>query len=332
MLFQEIPLDQIRIGARTRKEIRNVNSLAESIRARGLLQPIVVRRDAGQYMLVAGGRRIEAVRTLGRSRIDAHVAETLNDELEALLAEGEENTEREPFTPTEAVEHAERIEAIEKARAAERRLAGQRAGGPKAARARTTPGPGVLTLDFVEPGIGDTLSVDSTESVEVPPARTRAAGETRNRVAKSVGMSAPKLAEAKRVIAIANDPATPEPVRAEAIVAQRHMDETGNVHGALKRVELAAEKHAMTQAAEARANDAAPVGDYLIHDMETQRKAAIAAFMKALPRTATLAAFAPEEVALVLDEDCMTALYNLRAFIDNYCDRIEKIRAETLGR
>lgn len=241
MHIEDIPLDRIQIRERTRTEIRNIDSLADSIRQRTLLQPIVVRRDGSQYVLVAGGRRIEAVRSLGRVKIEAHVAETLNDELDALLAEGEENTEREPFTPSEAVAHAERIETIEKARAAERRLAGQRAGGPKAAKARTAPGPGVLALDFVEPEPRAeplTLAGKFPASVAAIPDAPRRAPDVRTRdlVAKATGMSGRTLEKAKHVVATAKDPDVPEAVREEARAAVAQMDRTGKVDPAYRKV------------------------------------------------------------------------------------------------
>jgi hypothetical protein len=57
-------IDEIKIGTRFRRDLGDVSSLAESVAEIGLLQPIVVSPD-GQ--LVAGARRIEAFKQLGRT-------------------------------------------------------------------------------------------------------------------------------------------------------------------------------------------------------------------------------------------------------------------------
>ena len=75
-------------------------ALSESIRARGLLQPIVVRPLAGgTYELVAGERRLRAVRLAGLETVPALVRDTEDDErLELALAE---NMAREDLNPIE---------------------------------------------------------------------------------------------------------------------------------------------------------------------------------------------------------------------------------------
>ncbi|MDQ3719670.1 MAG: ParB/RepB/Spo0J family partition protein [Actinomycetota bacterium] len=75
-------------------------ALAESIRARGLLQPIVVRSlPGGTYELVAGERRLRAARLAGLQILPALVRDTDDDErLELALAE---NMAREDLNPIE---------------------------------------------------------------------------------------------------------------------------------------------------------------------------------------------------------------------------------------
>ncbi len=53
--------------------------------------------------LVAGRRRLEAVRELKWESIEVRIFETLDDALLALRAEQDENTCRKDFTPSEAV-------------------------------------------------------------------------------------------------------------------------------------------------------------------------------------------------------------------------------------
>lgn len=55
--------------------------LAASIKAQGLLQPVTVRPDGGRYQLVAGERRLRAVRNLGQTTIAAIVREVSDKQL-----------------------------------------------------------------------------------------------------------------------------------------------------------------------------------------------------------------------------------------------------------
>lgn len=63
-----------------------LNSLAESINEHGLLSPLLVRRvNAGRYELVAGERRLRALKLLGRTHADALII-TAYDSESALMA------------------------------------------------------------------------------------------------------------------------------------------------------------------------------------------------------------------------------------------------------
>ncbi len=70
-----------------RKEIteEKVNELAQSIRASGLIQPVVVRRSGNGYQLVVGERRYLACRKLGWTKISASV-KVLSDNDMATMA------------------------------------------------------------------------------------------------------------------------------------------------------------------------------------------------------------------------------------------------------
>ncbi|MDQ3002527.1 MAG: ParB/RepB/Spo0J family partition protein [Fibrobacterota bacterium] len=56
-----------------------IQELAESIREKGLLQPILLRKHHDGYQIVAGERRFRAMQVLGRSSIPALVREQLSD-------------------------------------------------------------------------------------------------------------------------------------------------------------------------------------------------------------------------------------------------------------
>jgi ParB family chromosome partitioning protein len=73
--------------------------LAASIKARGLLQPIVVKREGGGYLLMAGERRWRASQLAGLETVPALVRD--DDPLEIAMIE---NLQREDLTPLEEAE------------------------------------------------------------------------------------------------------------------------------------------------------------------------------------------------------------------------------------
>jgi ParB-like chromosome segregation protein Spo0J len=80
----EIELDQIKVEERRRRDLGNLDALAESIKRVGLLKPITVDRtkitDPKLYRLFAGERRRRAALMLGWKTIPAHVMDRLTDE------------------------------------------------------------------------------------------------------------------------------------------------------------------------------------------------------------------------------------------------------------
>lgn len=77
-----------------------VSGLAESIRAQGLIQPVVVRpRLEGGYELIAGERRWRAAREAGLAAVPAVVREA--DDRDSLLLGLVENVAREDLSPIE---------------------------------------------------------------------------------------------------------------------------------------------------------------------------------------------------------------------------------------
>lgn len=71
-----------------------LTALAESLRAHGLLQPIVVERDAGGLRLVAGERRLRAAALAGLARIPALLRPATESGREALELALVENLQR----------------------------------------------------------------------------------------------------------------------------------------------------------------------------------------------------------------------------------------------
>lgn len=76
-----------------------IRGLAESIKAVGLIQPIVVRRHEGRYLVVAGERRLRATKLLELPTIKAIIIEA--DEVENLSMALIENIQRASLDPIE---------------------------------------------------------------------------------------------------------------------------------------------------------------------------------------------------------------------------------------
>lgn len=104
-----VPIDGVVIRDRIRRDLGDLEPLILSIKEVGLLHPPAVRRDGRELVLVAGRRRLEALRRLGRERVAVTVCESVTDELLALKAELEENTARLPLTPAELHAAAETL-------------------------------------------------------------------------------------------------------------------------------------------------------------------------------------------------------------------------------
>jgi ParB family chromosome partitioning protein len=99
----QLRVDEIRPNPRQpRRHIDHeaTAGLADSIRAQGVLQPVVVRpRDEGGYELIAGERRWRAAREAGLSSVPALVREA--DDRQTLLLALVENVAREDLSPLE---------------------------------------------------------------------------------------------------------------------------------------------------------------------------------------------------------------------------------------
>jgi len=93
---------------RTRMDQTSLAELADSIRARGILQPVVVRPvDDGGYEILAGERRWRAAQLAGLERVPALVREVADDV--ALGIGLIENIQREDLNPIEEAAGLKRL-------------------------------------------------------------------------------------------------------------------------------------------------------------------------------------------------------------------------------
>jgi N6-adenosine-specific RNA methylase IME4 len=115
-------ISNIKVGERHRKDMGDIESLAASIAAIGMLQQIGVKPDG---TLIWGERRLRAAQLLGQSDIAVNIV-PIDD-----IARGEfaENTARKDFTLSEAVAIKRALEPLERAAAKERQREGGRRGG-----------------------------------------------------------------------------------------------------------------------------------------------------------------------------------------------------------
>lgn len=120
--IKEIPISDIKVGERFRKDLGDLNPLAKSIREIGLLHPVVINEN---NELIAGARRLEACKKLGWTDIPVTVV-NLED-----LRRGEydENVYRKAFLPSEMVAIAKALKPEVEKEAKERIKEGGRRGG-----------------------------------------------------------------------------------------------------------------------------------------------------------------------------------------------------------
>ena len=93
---------------RERYDPKKLAELANSIKEKGLIQPVVVRRTPSGFELIAGERRLKAAKNLGLKLIPALIMENLDKAgmLEITLVE---NVQREDLNPIETARGYQRL-------------------------------------------------------------------------------------------------------------------------------------------------------------------------------------------------------------------------------
>lgn len=103
-----VPIKNIKVKRRVRRDLGNLDDLKESLRTYGLLNPITINRN---YELIAGERRLTAAKEIGWTNINANIIDNLSD-IEQLEMEIEENNQRKEFTEEELLEGYRRLERL----------------------------------------------------------------------------------------------------------------------------------------------------------------------------------------------------------------------------
>ncbi len=96
-----------RLQPRQTYDVVKIDELAASIKEKGLLQPIVVRKSGDGFEVVAGERRLKAARKLGLEKVPVIIKNV--DDKEALVLALIENIQREELNPIEEAESFRRL-------------------------------------------------------------------------------------------------------------------------------------------------------------------------------------------------------------------------------
>jgi ParB family chromosome partitioning protein len=111
----DVPVDQLHPDPdNPRGTLTDIPDLAASMRANGLLQPVIARRHAGRLILIAGHRRLAAARHLGWPTIPCIVNRTLrpDDALAAMLVENNQRADLDPIEEARALAELQRREHL----------------------------------------------------------------------------------------------------------------------------------------------------------------------------------------------------------------------------
>jgi len=108
---QDVAIDELRPNPeQPRHEFKDqsLRELADSIREKGVLQPVLAEEaDAGGYVIVAGERRVRAARLAGLQRVPVVIRQfTPHEKLEIALIE---NVQREDLSPLEEARAYKRL-------------------------------------------------------------------------------------------------------------------------------------------------------------------------------------------------------------------------------
>jgi ParB family chromosome partitioning protein len=105
----QVPINEIIVKKRIRKDMGDIEDLAESLRRHGQISPIVISK---KNVLIAGGRRLEAAKLLGWRTINAVILEN-STEISRLELEIEENTRRRDFSMDELADASKKLYSMQ---------------------------------------------------------------------------------------------------------------------------------------------------------------------------------------------------------------------------
>jgi len=214
------PIDGIDTGGSFRRDLGDIDALAESMTRLGLLTPLVVT-DGGQ--LVCGRRRLAAARQLGWTSIPAWVPDKVSENLR-LAAMVDDHSLAKTLTPTEQADLYAEYEKLYATQARLRQEATRFGGGATSGAS------------------GQTDGADGDGGVESTPPPELAGRESKSRIKAAVAVtgtdSHERLEHIRELQAIARDPDEDPMVRQDAAEALVELDHDGKVNPRWQRVKL----------------------------------------------------------------------------------------------
>ena len=97
MKIQKISVDKIKVSDRVREDYGDMETLKNSIKKYGLLNPVIIDE---KYNLIAGARRLRAAKELNHTEIDASIIDK-PERIVQFDLEMQENLVRKDFTEEE---------------------------------------------------------------------------------------------------------------------------------------------------------------------------------------------------------------------------------------
>lgn len=288
-----LPIDTIRQGDRVRTDLGNIKELADSITAVGLLHPVVI---TGKRQLVAGGRRLAAVRSLGWTEVPVRVVD-LATAGDALRAEADENTCRKPLTPYEATDMRRRQAEVLRPVAAE-----NKGGRPSA----------------VETG------------TKLEPVSTPSVRKVKNTAAIGTGYSGSSLDKVEHIRDVAErgvirkgsrEVAAPAPV---VEVAKKALTEVKKTGAAIDRSHKAVEQ-SIRDYADSEAGKA--VSELIDGSAAVRDAGYLRDFIKAVRKADDFLAFDAERVGQIGGDDELTSVRHLLESTKSFYDRMQRARS-----
>ncbi|MDC7226688.1 MAG: ParB N-terminal domain-containing protein [Spirochaetales bacterium] len=104
----QMSIDEIIVRKRLRRDLGDLDELAESLQKHGLLNPIIVNN---KKVLLAGERRLESAKLLGWKTIPVRILDNPST-IQSLEIEIEENMHRKAFTPDETIDAFDKLEKL----------------------------------------------------------------------------------------------------------------------------------------------------------------------------------------------------------------------------
>lgn len=127
-----VDIDKVIVKDRIRKDFGDIQELADDIKENGIINPPVINKE---YELIAGERRLRALKLLGYDRIEVRMMDTKDEEHE-LNVEISENEVRKDFSKSERASYMKKLMEIEGEKARERMLSGKADPGQNSAEGR----------------------------------------------------------------------------------------------------------------------------------------------------------------------------------------------------